>query len=160
MKPENQAPKQKGRRIMQKLLIAGLIAFVALSASCGNKGESGPTAVKTGSIIPLIANEDEFKRIVADSGDRLLMVDFYADWCPPCKELTPVLEEIATEKKEHVTVYKINVDDNKELAASLGARGIPFLAFIRNQKPVHTMTGLFSKGKYIEAIDKLNRTAG
>jgi thioredoxin len=144
---------------MQKFLIAGLIAFAAIMVSCGDKGESGSAAVKTGSIIPVIENEEEFKRIVADSGDRLLLIDFYADWCPPCRELAPVLEEIAREKKESVTVYKINVDDHKELAATLGARGIPFLAFVRNQKPVHTMTGLFPKRKYLEAIEKLNRTA-
>ena len=84
------------------------------------------------------------------------MFDFYADWCPPCKEIEPVLEKIAKEKSETVTIYKINIDRNKALATSFGVGGIPHVVFFKNKETVFTLSGLYPKNMYLKLVERFS----
>jgi thioredoxin len=81
------------------------------------------------------------------------MFDLYADWCAPCKILSPMLEEIAKENKDKVTVYKINIDKNPGIAAALNVTGIPFVILVKNKQVVNAFTGVQSKDTYVRAIN-------
>lgn len=85
-----------------------------------------------------------FKEVVA-SGETPVLVDFWAPWCGPCKAIAPILEEIANELGEAARIYKVNVDDNQELAHELGIRAIPTLLVYRNGKQTEQLVGVSSK---------------
>lgn len=87
-----------------------------------------------------IINKDEFKTLVLESKEPVL-VDFYADWCGPCKMLAPIMEEIS---EEH-TVYKINVDNEDELAFQYGIMSIPCVIAFKDGKEIDRSVGLTDK---------------
>ena len=81
------------------------------------------------------------------------IVDFWAAWCGPCKQIGPILEEISDEKKDQINVYKINIDENPEIPQKYGVRGIPTLMFFNDGKLIDTKVGSIPKSslnKWIE----------
>jgi len=84
-----------------------------------------------------------------------VLVDFWAEWCGPCKALTPVLEEIAGEFGEKVSVVKVNVDENGELAQQYGIRGIPTLIFFKNGEVKNTLVGNQPKAEIVKTLNEL-----
>ena len=113
----------------------------------------------TDSVIGSIDSMEQLNKIIEKSGERLLIFDFYADWCPPCKELEPILEKIAKEKSEMATVYKINIDRNRALANSFRVGGIPHVVFLKNKKTVLALTGLYPKNMYLKAVERFSADA-
>ncbi len=88
-------------------------------------------------------------------GDLPCMIDFYADWCGPCKMVAPVLEELADEYKDKINIYKVNTEDQQELAAAFGIRSIPSLLFCpKDGKPQMAM-GALPKESFVKAIDEV-----
>ena len=102
------------------------------------------TATSTGSHSGPIVSEISEADFVAFIGreDRLIVVDFYADWCPPCRALSPLLEKTAAEHRGKVLVGKVNVDQAPNLSQQYGVRSIPDLRFFRNGKEVDRLIGL------------------
>ena len=98
-----------------------------------------------------IVGEKQYREIIA-SESRLVLVDFYADWCGPCKMLSPTLAEIAETHADAVRVLKVDVDDNPDLASQLGIRSIPFVQFYRGGKPVDKFVGLLPKQQILDKI--------
>ena len=88
-------------------------------------------------------------------GDKPALIDFYAGWCGPCKMLAPVLEELSDEYAGKVDVYKVNVDDEEELAMIFGIRSIPTLIFIEQNGTMHRSQGAMGKPQLKEAIEKI-----
>ena len=88
-------------------------------------------------------------------GDRPALIDFYAEWCGPCKMLAPVLEEVSDEYAGKVDVYKVNVDAEEELAMLFGIRSIPTLIFIEKDGTMHRSQGAMGKPQLKEAIEKI-----
>lgn len=88
-------------------------------------------------------------------GDKPALIDFYAGWCGPCKMLAPVLEELSDEFTGEVDVYKVNVDEEEELAMLFGIRSIPTLIFIEKGGTMHRSQGTMGKPQLKEAIEKL-----
>jgi thioredoxin 1 len=131
----------------------GLVAFALfLFFSCGKQGNtktSGPaSAVKT------IETAKGLDSLVDTTGNRLLMFDLYADWCMPCRVISPVLEKIALEMKEMVSVYKIDIENVPDIARTFGVTGIPYVVLMKNKKVVQSFIGIQSKDTYVNAISK------
>jgi thioredoxin 1 len=84
-----------------------------------------------------------------------VLVDFWAEWCGPCRMLTPILEQLATERAGKVKIGKVNIDENPALAASFKVQSIPMMAFFKDGKLVDQVVGLQSKdalGKRLDAM--------
>lgn len=100
-----------------------------------------------------IESMDELKQAAESAGDHLLILDLYADWCVPCRYLSPILEEVAKENHDRVTVYKVNIDKNPDIARAFNVTGIPYVVYIKNKTAVTAFTGVQPKENYVRAID-------
>ena len=81
-----------------------------------------------------------------------VVVDFWAEWCGPCKMIAPALEDIATELGAKVKIAKLNIDENPELAAQFGVRSIPTLMLFKNGEPASVQVGAAAKSKLVDWI--------
>ncbi len=97
-------------------------------------------------------SDDEFEAQVLNSEETIL-VDFWAEWCGPCKMITPILEEIATEYADKVTVAKINIDENPLTPQKFQVRGIPTLILFKRGEACGTKVGALTKSQLIQFLD-------
>jgi len=102
----------------------------------------------------IILNESNFDREVTQH-DKPVIVDFWADWCGPCKMIAPLLDEIAREKVDTVKVAKVNVDENQSLSFKYNIRAIPALLFFKNGQLRDQVTGVTSKKDLLNRIEAL-----
>lgn len=100
-------------------------------------------------------SNDNYSKEVLEYKEKVVLVDFYADWCGPCKMMAPVVEEISEELKDKVKVCKVNVDENQNLASQYGIMSIPTLIFIKNGKLEKTLVGLRDKQELVSIIEEL-----
>ncbi len=84
--------------------------------------------------------------------DKPVVVDFWAEWCGPCKMLSPILEEMATELDGHAVIGKMNIDDNPETPAKFGVRSIPTLMLFKNGELLDTKTGVQPKSALVDWV--------
>lgn len=98
---------------------------------------------------------DENFNTEALSSDIPVLVDFYADWCGPCKMLAPIVEALAPEYEGKVKIGKLNVDNAPNTAQKYGIMSIPTLLFIKNGEVVNKIVGLVSKAELEEALNSL-----
>ena len=101
------------------------------------------------------ANEAEFNdKVVEASLNKLIIVDFWAPWCGPCKQLTPILEKIIKSTGDKVTLVKINIDDNQQIAAQLRIQSIPTVYAFKDKQIVNAFQGVLSEKQIIEFVEK------
>jgi len=102
----------------------------------------------------ITVDESTFDREVTRS-DKPVIVDFWAEWCGPCKMIAPLLDEVAREKAGAVKVAKVNVDENQSLSFKYNIRAIPALLFFKNGQLRDQITGVTSKKDLLSRIDAL-----
>ncbi len=96
-------------------------------------------------------NPSEWKYL----GDKPAIIDFYADWCGPCKSIAPVLEELASEYNEKIYIYKVDTEAEQELAGAFGIRSIPSLLFVPMTGAPQMAQGAMPKSSFKEAIENV-----
>jgi thioredoxin 1 len=129
---------------------SALLAALALAGCLGRSGSFPWSEPATKDSLEHITSATFEERVL--KCDKPVLVDFYADWCGPCKRLTPLLEEFAEEHPE-VRVVKVNVDDNPELTRQYGVNAMPTLMVVRNGKVAGPPSvGLVPKSKLVELV--------
>lgn len=154
---------------MKKITLLLILAGTLLT-SCNSKAENSneikeETTKKENKMKTIHLTKAEFLAKVANFetnptewkylGDKPALIDFYADWCGPCKAIAPTLEELAAEYGNEVYIYKINTETEPELAAAFGIRSIPSLLFVPMNGQPQMAQGALPKPQLKEAIDKV-----
>ncbi len=142
--------------------IISIIPAVTLSAQ-RNRGDIEPKTIKL--------TKKEFLKKVADFekspsqwkylGDKPAIIDFYADWCGPCRRLAPIMDELAAEYNNKIYIYKVNVDNEKEIAEAFGITSLPTIVFVPLEGNPSAGTGFLPKDVLKKAVNEilLNRSA-
>ncbi len=102
----------------------------------------------------MVGTDGNFEVEVLES-DKLVVVDFWAPWCGPCRLVSPILEEIAVDNDSKLKVVKVNVDENPALAQRYGIRGIPTMMFFKGGEAVDMTVGAAMKDRIQEKVDAL-----
>jgi thioredoxin 1 len=98
-------------------------------------------------------SDDTFEQDVLKA-DKPVLVDYWAEWCGPCKMIAPILDEVAGSYGEKLQVAKMNVDENREIPAKFGIRGIPTLMLFKNGELAATKVGAMSKAQLTAFLDQ------
>ncbi len=157
---------------MRKWLFLFISAILFLS--CGGAGDNAKkedTAAdsanndeKVAVTKPVMLDEISFRQKVYDYvadkdlkflGNKPCLIDFYADWCGPCRRLAPILEEIAGDYTGKINVYKVNIDDNPKVATYFQITNIPAVLLCPMQGRPQIMVGLYPKAEYINAMNQV-----
>jgi thioredoxin 1 len=156
---------------MKKISVIAFISSILILSACnsigGNKNEGTSAESVEGTVTRM--NTEMFKKLVWDfqknpaefifSGDQPVVIDFYADWCRPCKMVAPIMEDLAKEYKGKVRIYKVNTDEEAELSRLFNIRSIPAILYVpKNGKPQMSV-GLSGKETYVKTIQDLLLTS-
>tara|TARA_R110002153_G_scaffold154773_1_gene306817 strand:- start:2623 stop:2919 length:297 start_codon:yes stop_codon:yes gene_type:complete len=95
----------------------------------------------------------DFNEII--NSDKPTLVDFWANWCSPCRTMTPIIEETKSELGDKANVLKVNVDDNKEVSVKYNVRSIPTVILFKNGNPVWRQSGVVQKNVLINEVNKV-----
>jgi thioredoxin 1 len=99
-------------------------------------------------------SDSNFEEEVLKS-EQPVLVDFWATWCPPCKMLGPIIEELATEYQGKAKVAKLDVDQNQQIASNFGIMSLPTVVLFKNGNPVKSFVGVQPKEDYARELDQL-----
>lgn len=143
------------------MAMLALLIFGCTSTS-NNNSKNQNNQTQSHNILPEHLGYESFKEKVWDfetnpdewtyKGDIPCIIDFYADWCNPCKKIAPIMEELAREYEGKVKIYKIDTDDERKLAAVFGISGIPAILFVPLNGQPMKQTGAMSKEYYEKVI--------
>ena len=154
-----------------------VIALATTMVACGNQGEKNSanttnkdnrktennmttTTKKTinltrADFLEKVANFEESPEKWVYLGDKPAIIDFYADWCGPCKMIAPILEELAGEYEGQIYIYKVDTEAEQQLAGEFGIRSIPSLLFVPMDEEPQMAQGALPKDAFKQAIDEV-----
>lgn len=152
-------------KILLIVLILAVCTFTAIQFFTGQKANATNTKADQNSDKACIElTKSEFLKKVVDYesnpkewkylGDKPAIVDFYASWCGPCKMVAPILEELAKEYKDDIVIYKVNTENEQELAGAFGIRSIPTILFIPMKGDPQVIMGAMPKTELKAMIEK------
>jgi thioredoxin 1 len=107
-----------------------------------------------GAKTPAVTDATFDQEVIATSSDKPVLVDFWADWCGPCKMLAPTVEQIATEKGDKLKVVKLDIDANPQIANNFGIMSIPTLILFKDGKAVKQVVGNRPKDNILAQIEQ------
>ncbi|HAL65603.1 MAG TPA: thiol reductase thioredoxin [Bacteroidales bacterium] len=154
---------------MKKIFLFTTLSIVILAfISCGRnqKTESSENQTDKEALGEQVVqlNGELFREMIWDytsspdqwkyKGNKPSVIDFYADWCKPCRIVAPIMEELALKYQGKVTIYKVNTDKEKEVASAFGIRGIPSVLFCPKKGKPQMATGALPKDTYVEVIEE------
>ena len=144
------------KRLLTTMCMRGL-------AACANGSNKENNTKKENTMKTIALTKADFLTKVANYetnptewkylGDKPALIDFYASWCGPCKALAPVLEELAAEYGDSIYIYKVNTEEEQELAAAFGIRSIPTLMLFKDGKLAAQKVGAAPKGELVKWIN-------
>ena len=140
-----------GTVILLIVFIVLIIVSVIIVNKQGLRENEEGSANGKNHVYALEVFEDNFEDEI--DTDKVVLVDFYATWCGPCKKLSPILEEVATEHDE-IKLIKVDVDQNPNLSQQFSITAMPTLVVIKNGEEVDRSVGLVSKQKVINMVNK------
>jgi len=150
------------KRLSMLLFLTAFIFTGCSAQSAGKDKETTKTENKMGTIH---LTKEEFLKKVANYetnpqewkylGDKPCIIDFYADWCGPCKAVAPIMEELAKEYAGQIYIYKINTDAEQELAGAFGIRSIPSILFVPMEGKPQMSMGAMPKDQFVKAINEI-----
>lgn len=161
------------KKSFRNLYVAVAAVMIALSACSGQQGKKDiqsnqvetTNKEETKEMKTIALTKETFKQKVMDyeanptkwnfAGDKPAIIDFYATWCGPCKQTAPVVEELANDYDGKIDVYKVDVDQQQELASLFGVQSIPTLIFIPKDGEPQKVVGAMGKGQFEEVIKKV-----
>lgn len=148
---------------MKKLTL--LLFAVLTLASCKTKPEESVQETSENEVniqtkavetkpkgVVAITSVEQFQEIIKER-DRLMVFDLYADWCGPCKQLAPILDNVANSYDEKADYYKIDTEKLPALARAFNVQGIPHVSFFKNGGVLNTYTGLYPKEAYVQSVE-------
>lgn len=100
-----------------------------------------------------IKSIDEYNSLIENS--KPVIIDFYAEWCPPCKVQIPILEKIDKNYSKEITIAKVNVEEQRELAKEYNVRSIPTIVLLKDKQVVHQKAGLHSEVDLMKLIEQV-----
>jgi thioredoxin len=144
---------------MKRIWFSLLLVLLAIGANAQHDNKA--TVLDTVYTVHSI-NQERFKELIADytahewvmRSPRPVVVDFYADWCGPCRRLAPILRDIAQHYQGEVDFYRINVDDNQDIASVFEVRSIPMLLICPLEGEPKTVVGLYPMEEYIRVFNQ------
>ncbi len=149
---------------MTKKIILSLLVSSLFFLNCNSEKPAGAAAQTTGGESVVKLNTELFKKQVFNyekskewkyEGDKPAIIDFYADWCAPCRQLSPIIEELAKEYDGKIVVYKVDTEAETELTRNLGISGLPTLLFIPSEGKPSVSMGLVPKETLKKAINDI-----
>jgi thioredoxin len=117
---------------------------------CGRCGAKLAMTADAGDGHPMAVTDQTFAQVIQDS--RPVLVDFWAEWCPPCRAIAPVLDQIAREANGRYVVAKLNVDENQQTAGQFRIEGIPTMLIFKNGKLVDRLVGAHPKQTIVQHL--------
>lgn len=136
--------------ILSLVFVAGLLGINSLLKKQEKPNIIQKQTIEEEKMSVLEVNQSNFEKEVLQS-EKPVLVDFYADWCGPCKMLSPIVDEVATEN-ETIKVCRINIDENEELAVEYGIMSIPTLVVIKNGEENTRTVGVVAKSEILEML--------
>lgn len=142
---------------MKKALFTLALCILFGAASFAQEEKKAETKVKQITYSEFIKNIWDFEKnntTFIYKGKLPAVIDFYADWCGPCRRVGPIMEKMAQEYDGKLLVYKVNVDNEKQLASVFGVRSIPMVLFIPVEGQPMAQTGAMTEQQYRQVIEK------
>lgn len=153
------------KKIIGATIMLTIIAFTACAGKTTNNEQKENNSKEQKKMGTIHLTKAEFLTKVANYeanptewtylGDKPCIIDFYADWCAPCKTIAPILEDLAKEYDGEIYIYKVNTEQEQELAAAFGIRSIPSILFVPMGESPQMAQGALPKDAFKKAIDEV-----